>query len=159
MTQNTETTRAAIVAALQAIPAIGAVHAYERYASTLPTLRALYVVQIDGQPQPEQLRGWYVRRLAFRVERNGAGRRRVFTSWQIRGVMALADEMQSEIVFDALVDAVRRAFEDDATLGGAVQSTLFETEVGAQLKNSGPVMFAGVLCHAADLVITTETLE
>lgn len=154
--QNTAATRAAIVAALQAVPGIGAVHPFERYAATQSTLRNHYVVQTDAG---EQLRGWYVRRLGFRVERNGAARPRVFTTWQMRGFMALADEAESELSFDALIDAVRAAFESDPTLGGAVQSTLFEGAMGAQLAASGPVMFAGVLCHAADLSLTTETLE
>jgi hypothetical protein len=156
MTQNIERTRAAIVAALQAVPGIGAVHDRERYASQAATLRALYVVQTETG---EQLHGWYVRRLAFRVERNGAGMRRVFTTWQLRGFMALQDEAGSELAFDAVIDAVRAAFDADPTIGGAVQSTLFEREVGAQLTASGPVMFAGVLCHAADMTLTTETLE
>lgn len=156
MTQNTPTTRAAIVAAMQAVPGMGAVHDRERYAAQAATLRALYVVQTETG---EQLHGWYVRRLAFRVERNGAGLRRVFTTWQLRGFMALQDEAGSELAFDAVIDAVRGAFDADPTIGGAVQSTLFEKEVGAQLTASGPVMFAGVLCHAADMTLTTETLE
>ena len=156
MTQNTATTRAALVATLAAVPGIGAVHDRERYATQAATLRALYVVQTDDG---EQLHGWYVRRLAFRVERNGAGLKRVFTTWQLRGFMALRDESASEIVFDAVIDAVRAAVDADPTLGGAVQSTLFEREVGPQLTASGPVMFAGVLCHAADMTLTTETLE
>jgi len=156
MTQNTATTRAALVATLAAVPDAGVVHAWERYAKDLGRLRALYVAQL---PEGDQLRGWYVRRLAFQVTRNGAGRAFVHTTWLLRGLMAVSDEAQSELVFDDLVDAVRRAIEADPTLGGAVQTTLFEKELGAQLQAAGPVMFAGVLCHAADLVVTTETLE
>ena len=157
MSQQTATTRAAIVAALRAVPGIGAVHDHEPYANQNTTLRALYVVQTDDG---EQLRGWYVRRVSFRVVRNGCGLPRVFTTWQIRGFMALAEEAGSELAFDALVDAVRGAFDADPSMGGAVLSTLSaDGEVGAQLSASGPVMFAGVLCHAADLTLTTETIE
>ncbi|NMG48298.1 hypothetical protein GO613_09315 [Azoarcus communis] len=156
MSQNTETTRAALVATLLSVPQVGVVHAYERYAKDLMRLRALYVATL---PDGDQLRGWYVRRLAFRVTRNGAGRPFVHTTWLLRGLMALSDEAQSELAFDDLVDDVRRAIEVDPTLGGAVQTTLFDKELGAQLQAAGPVMFAGVLCHAADLVVTTETLE
>lgn len=156
MTQNTETTRAAIVAVMRAVPEIGVVHPYERYAAEKTALRALYVVHTAAG---DQLRGWYVRRLAARTTRNGTGRAVVQTSWHIRGFMALADAEQSEIVFDGLIDAVRRAIYDNPTLDGAVMSTLFEKEAGAQLQASGPVMFAGVLCHSADLVLTTETIE
>lgn len=157
MSQQTATTRAAIVAALRAVPGIGAVHDHEPYANQNTTLRALYVVQTDDG---EQLRGWYVRRVSFRVVRNGGGLPRVFTTWQIRGFMALAEEAGSELAFDALVDAVRGAFDADPSMGGAVLSTLSaDGEVGAQLSASGPVMFAGVLCHAADMTLTTETIE
>lgn len=156
MTQNTETTRAAIVATMQAVPDVGVVHDRERYAATHAALRALYVVDTAAG---EQLRGWHVRRLAFRVERNGANRRRVFTTWRIRGFMALQDAAESELVFDALVDAVRAALDTDSSLGGAVMSTLHDGEPGPQLDSSGPVMFAGVLCHSADLRLITETLE
>ena len=156
MTQNTATTRAALVATLAAVPDVGVVHAYERYLKDWARLRALYVA---AMPDGNQLRGWYVRRLAARVTRNGAGRAIVHTTWLLRGMMAVSDEAQSELVFDDLVDAVRRAIEADPTLGGAVQTTLYEKELGAQLQAAGPVMFAGVLCHAADLVVTTETLE
>jgi hypothetical protein len=157
MSQQTATTRAAIVAALRAVPGIGAVHDHEPYANQNTTLRALYVVQTDDG---EQLRGWYVRRVSFRVLRNGGGLPRVFTTWQIRGFMALAEEAGSELAFDALVDAVRGAFDADPSMSGAVLSTLSaDGEVGAQLSASGPVMFAGVLCHAADLTLTTETIE
>jgi hypothetical protein len=157
MSQQTATTRAAIVAALRAVPGIGAVHDHEPYANQNTTLRALYVVQTDDG---EQLRGWYVRRVSFRVLRNGGGLPRVFTTWQIRGFMALAEEAGSELAFDAPVDAVRGAFDADPSMSGAVLSTLSaDGEVGAQLSASGPVMFAGVLCHAADLTLTTETIE
>ena len=157
MSQQTATTRAAIVAALRAVPGIGAVHDHEPYANQNTTLRALYVVQTDDG---EQLRGWYVRRVSFRVVRNGGGLPRVFTTWQIRGFMALSEEAGSELAFDALVDAVRGAFDADPSMGGAVLSTLSaDGEVGVQLSASGPVMFAGVLCHAADLTLTTETIE
>lgn len=148
--------RAAIVAVLQSVPEIGRVHAWERYAARHDGLRALYV---HTTPAGEQLRGWFVRRLANRRARNGAGRVRVTTTWQIRGLMAVQDETQSELVFDGLIDAVGAAVEVDLTLGGAVESTLFEREVGAQLTASGPVMFAGVLCHMADITLTTEHLE
>lgn len=148
--------RTAIVATLQAVPDIGRVHAWERYAARQEGLRALYVY---STPEGEQLRGWFVRRLANRRTRNGAGRVRVTTTWQLRGLMAVQDEAASELAFDALIDAIGSAFEADLTLGGTVESTLFEREVGAQLTASGPVMFAGVLCHMADITLTTEHME
>lgn len=157
MSQNTETTRAAIVALLNTVPNTGVVHAYERYAKDMTTLRKLYTVQtIDG----ERLHGWFVRRLSARTTRSGPGRPEVVTQWFLRGLRALTDAEQSEVVFDEVIDDVRRAIYDNPTLGGAVMSTFSDNkEVGAQLQASGPVMFAGVLCHCADLVLNTQTLE
>ena len=157
--------RAALLALLRAVPAIGVVHACERYASSEQGFKQAYLYThadpaADAFGADPHIRGWYVRRVSFRVVRNGGGLPRVFTTWQIRGFMALAEEAGSELAFDALVDAVRAAFDVDPTIGGAVMSTLSaDGEVGAQLSASGPVMFAGVLCHAADMTLTTETIE
>lgn len=156
MSQTTERTRAAIVAALQAVPGMGTVHDRERYASQQASLRALYVVPTDTG---EQLHGWFVRRLSFTVQQWGRGQRALITRWQLRGIMALQDETASELAFDAVIDGVRKAFEADPTLGGAVFGTQLDKQIGPQLEASGPVMFAGVLCHAADMQLITETLE
>lgn len=156
MSQTTEAVRAAIVATLKTVPGMGAVHDRERYASQQASLRALYVVQTD---EGEQLHGWFVRRLGFQVSQWGQGQRAVTTRWQLRGFMALQDEAASELAFDAVIDGVRAAFEADPTLGGAVFGTQLDRQIGPQLAASGPVMFAGVLCHAADMTLVTETLE
>ena len=156
MNQTTEGVRAALVAKLQTVPGMGAVHDRERYASQQASLRALYVVQTD---EGEQLHGWFVRRLGFEVQQWGRGQRAVRTRWQLRGFMALQDETATELAFDAVIDGVRQAFNADPTLGGAVFGTQLDERIGPQLEASGPVMFAGVLCHAADMTLITETLE
>lgn len=156
MSNTTEAVRAALVTALRSVPGVGAVHDRERYANQQSALRALYVVQTD---EGEQLHGWFVRRLSASVEQWGNSQRLVKTRWQLRGFMALADETVSEHAFDAVIDGIRHAFEADPTLGGAVFGTQLDGRVGVQLDASGPVMFAGVLCHAADMSLVTETLE
>lgn len=156
MSQTTEAVRAAIVATLKTVPGMGAVHDRERYASQQTALQALYVVQTD---EGKQLHGWFVRRLGFSAKQWAPRQRLVRTRWQLRGFMALKDETASEIAFDAVIDGVRRAIDVDPTLGGAVFGTSLDDEIGAQLAASGPVMFAGVLCHAADMTLITETLE
>lgn len=147
--------RAAIRAKLAGVAEIGAVHDYERYVQRANELQALYVVSIDGQ---DQLRGWFVRRVAT-IEQDlaaGAGGRYVVQhTWRIRGYMALNDANASEIVFDALIEAIRDAFRADINLGGLVSSIETEDQAGIGVDESEPVLFAGVLCHACRLSLKT----
>lgn len=147
-----DATRAAIVAKLQAL-AIGVVHDHEPYVADLAGLKALY-----QDPDGGRLNGWYVRRVATRELASAIGRFVEIVSWQIRGYRALAEAEASELAFDAQIEAIRDAFRHDETLGGAVHDTA-EGDVGGaagiQLEESGPVLFAGVLCHAARLRLTT----
>lgn len=69
--------------------------------------------------------------------------------------MSLDDETQSELAFDNLIEAARDAFREDETIGGAVETTTVDGQAGLQLDDSGPSMFAGVLCHHARLSLAT----
>lgn len=138
--------RAAIVAKLAAVPGIGRVHAYERYSATDKAFRNLYVT--DGV-----LLGWHVRRVACKED---AAFNQVTTVWELRGVAAIVDAQASELAFDALIDAIRDAWRDDPTLGGAVLYPRSEDAVVPELADAGPVLFAGVLCHSARLKWTTR---
>lgn len=146
--------RAAIVAKLAGIAGIGVVHDRERYAVGMDKLKLMYVPAGE-----QQLRGWFVRRLGI-VETSAAANRRVqAVTWRIQGVMALDDEASSEIAFDNLIETIGDTFRDDPTLGGLVLTPKPEDDdAGVQVVDSGPVMFASVLCHAARLAITTRQL-
>lgn len=148
-----ELIRSAIVTTLQGIASIGLVHPYERYAADLKALAALYTTEISGQ---RQLRGWYVQR-AKTMEAQSA-KRAFFDrhTWRVRGFMSLADADQSELVFDGLVEAARAAFRADLTLGGVVMAPEKDEHAGVAVE-SGPVLFAGVLCHSATLTLTTKS--
>lgn len=150
---KTQDIRAAIVATLAAVPGAGQVHAYERYAAHHTGLRAVYAADEGAQ---DVLQGWYVRRAAFAAARVTPGRRRVTTTWEITGYRALADAAASELVMDALVDAIAEAFELDPSLGGRVRVRQQADPAGITLEEATPVMFAGVLCHAARLRLVTE---
>lgn len=147
--------RTALVALVAAVPDAGIVHPYQRYAASLPALKELYVSDIGGGPK---LRGWYVSRIAVRESSVAPGCHEVVNDWLIRGYMALEDVTGSEIVFDNLVEAIRDRLRGDDTLG-LFGTTVFENEEtsGAQAPEIGPVMFAGVLCHAARIAISTCT--
>jgi hypothetical protein len=153
--------RAAIAARLAAIPRIGRVHDRERYAATEPALRALYAWQ-DGPGTPS-IRGWFVRRTASHGRGPDLGRRVVTHSWAVRGLMSFDDGGSSEHAFDALIEAVMAAVLADDSFGGTALGTVFgpdgaEFGAGAQLVESGPVMFAGLLCHGATLTLHTRHL-
>lgn len=155
--EHLEAVRAAIVARLNTVPDVGVVHDYQRYAGDLRKLAALYVTEVGGRPQ---LRGWYVSRVATVETSAVSGSYAATHEWVLRGYMALDDAAESEIVFDRLVEQIREAFRGDDGLGGLVGSIVFDGSEGstagvqAQLE---PVMFAGVLCHAARLTLRTRT--
>ncbi len=147
------TVRSAIVARLESVADIGVVHAYERYAHDLSALKALYYSAPHAQ-----IRGWHVRRPATSERGNILGRTVESIRWRILGVMSLDDAAQSELAFDALIEAVRNAFAQDETLGGTVDQCTSPDDNGEsciQLDDSGPAMFGGVLCHVARLGLLT----
>lgn len=148
--------RAAILATLATVQDVGRTHGFERYAADRTRMRTLYVATIAGA---EQLRGWFVRRRSFTSTRTGATRRTITTTWEVVGYMAIADEAETELDFDALIDAIAQVFHDNPDLSGAVTTTIFDDGAGVTLVDSAPVMFAGVLCHAATLRLQTRHTE
>lgn len=151
--------RAAIVARMSAVSDLGVVHAYERYAADLAKLKQLYYSAPHGN-----IRGWFVRRVATGESGNIRSHTVEAISWQLRGYMAFDDAAQSELTFDALIESLRDTFAPDETLGGAVDQCSEpgneDGQSGLQLVDAGPVMFGGVLCHAARLeLLTVRYLE
>lgn len=138
--------REAIAATLNRVDGIGRVHLFERYAKNQGDLAALYAH--DGQ-----LRGWHIRRVRLSEGPYPAGE---VTAWEIRGYLSLNDAAGTELDFDALIDDIRAEFRADQTLGGTVATTWVEDASGIQVLDSGPVLFAGVLCHKAVLALATQ---
>lgn len=146
--QYLERIRGAIVAKIKSVPGTGKVYPFERYAKTEKDFRALYAGSGD------QLLGFHVRRL---TRRESAGvEREIENTWQIRGLLALSDAEQSEIKFDAVLEALCDAFRTDPRLGNLVARPDMEDEAGLQLVESGPVLFSGVLCHSARFNFVTR---
>jgi len=142
--------RAAIVAKLEAVPNVGRVHDHQPFLKTEAKLKELYVT--NGQ-----LLGWHIRRVGTRETAPFVSRNVERHRWVIQGFMAFDDTGASELVFDDLVEAIRDAFRADQTLGGMVAGTADEDAAGLQVEDSLPVLFCGVLCHSARLVLVTET--
>lgn len=137
--------RDAIVATLAAIPDIGKVHGFQRYSARTKDLVDMYAY--NGQ-----LRGWFVRRFSVVDKDTSLGSRQETTRWYIRGYMAVDDAAQSELAFDDLLDAIREAFRVQwwpNDLGSSVIHRKYNEQVDVSVDETGPVMFAGVLCHSA----------
>jgi hypothetical protein len=138
--------RDAIVTLVQGVSGIDLVYGYERFASDLSALRALYAT--NGT-----LHGWNVTRAstaAIWLTNTSTQRRHRFV---IRGYYALDDTAASEQTFQGLIEAIEAAVRNDDTLGGTA-----EIAGPLQVQQVGPVMFAGVLCHQAELVIEAQEL-
>lgn len=138
--------RAAIVARMNTVANIGRVHAYQRYSSNSAAFAELYSVTIGGV---KQIRGWWVSRIATRETSDAIGRYVITHTWRIHGYRSLDDAAASETEFDSLIEALRDAFRIDDNLGGVVSSTVVDEGSGLQIDEQAPVMFCGVLCHAA----------
>lgn len=141
--------RTAIVATLEAISDIGVIHNHEPYLKTEAKLRDFY---LSGGT----IKGWHVRRIATRETAPFIGQKEEAVTWRIWGVQAFSDDGSSEIAFDGSIEAIRDAFRADETLGGRIARTGNEDVTGIQVEQSGPVMFCGVLCHSASLLLVTE---
>lgn len=152
MTQPTLTQiRDAIAAKVAGVSNIGKVHKFERFAKGEKDFRTMY--DHNGQ-----IRGWNIRRIKRTETSQMMGSSDVVNAWRISGFMGLSDVEQSELVFDGLVEDLCAAFRADETLGGLIASTVIPMQnniAGLQEEDSGPVMFAGVLCHSARLVLYT----
>lgn len=140
--------RTGIVALLQGLD-IGLVHDRERYAKNDSGMKQLYV-------REGTLRGWFVRRIRTREESQELGRWVAVHQWRIRGFRALDDDANSEHAFDNDIESIRDAMRNDDTLGGLVDSCIIGNQAGILVEDSGPVLFAGVLCHSATLALQTR---
>lgn len=152
------TIRAAIRAKLEAVADIGRVHDYERFAKEPAPFLALYKDPRDGR-----LRGWWFDRVSTReLDRDTGTVRRIHT-WRITGYLGLEDADATGKSLQDLVEAITDAFRSDRTLGGTVldlrDMTVEDAPAGVQVDAIDTVMLAGVLCHRAQLRLTTETEE
>ncbi|MBR0650375.1 hypothetical protein GXW78_11930 [Roseomonas terrae] len=157
---TTEAIRNAIAARLLTVPGLGVLHLYERYAVNDKDFRALFMWQPPTPDAPQELRGWFIRRLARRTVEESSTSDQVFTDWQIRGFVALEDAKASELVADAITDRIIAAIKADLSLGGLLDGKApAPRSIGAQLVESGPFKFGGVVCHGIRLNWTTAHME
>lgn len=157
---STEDIRAAIAQRMLSVPGLGVLHLYERYAAKEASFAQLYMWAPPTPQAPKELRGWNIRRTARAEMDETHTSTSVRNTWQLRGFMALRDAEATELLMDAVVDGVIRAIKRDLTLGGLLDDQQQpDGTVGAQLVESGPFMFGGVLCHGVRLEWTTAHIE
>ena len=180
--QRAELVRRIRVAAEAALPGWHIpVHGFERYASREVGLRKLYLATPNppatrpDDPKEGWLVGWYVRRVTTIEGEGDSQYTRTVHRWRARAIMALNDPDKapdpehapaseaSEIAFDRMLECVRAAFRADDALfddGDLIaETTRYEGRQGFQIDDSGPAMFAGVLCHEARCSIATVCSE
>lgn len=153
--------RTALLDLLRSVHAVGVVHACERYADGEMGFKQAYLYThadpaADAFAGERHIRGWYVRRTAT-AELNANGRILNEHSWTIRGYLSFKDAIGSELIFDDLIERMRDAVRTDGSLGlpGLLGGSLSE-ERGVQVASTGPVLFAGLLCHSAALALKTR---
>lgn len=153
MAYSETTYRAEIKSVLEGVADIGMVHDYERWMDDWAQLLVLFKATIGGM---DQLRAWTITLSQVQQEvigfQGGGIDETILVryTYRVRGYLALDDSAATEKTFAALVMAVMTALEANTTLQGAV------------LERDGPVvslatlehrMFAGVLCHYAELLV------
>lgn len=143
----------AIEAVMNTVSGLGKVHDYERYAERTSDFRTLYEFDNAGS---KEVRGWFIRRVTRRERSEYNGRYAVVSTWRIQGYRSFVDAQASEKLFNAQLENLCTAFRNDETLGGVVDSTIVGEDAGLQVIDSGPALFAGVLCHAANCRLTTR---
>ena len=149
--------RAAIKAKIETVPDRGLVHEYEPYFKDPSKLVAKY------KDAGGRIFGWHIRRVATRELLDSIARWHVFHSWRIRGFMGIEEADQTEKLFDTTIELIRDAFRADDDLGALLFDTTATNapapkEIGIQVLQHQPALFCGVLCHHAELGLTTQHL-
>ena len=138
--------RDAIKTILEGVSGIGEVHDYERYHTDAAKLRALHVTS-------GRLHSWTITRTRTQAEyRTNVQTERRHT-FVLRGYYALDDVNASEKTFQTLVESIEAAFRSNDTLSGSC-----ELAGPLQVERVEPVLFAGVLCHFAELSLWAQEL-
>lgn len=156
MAYGEATIRAAIKSALQGGTNIGQVHDYERGMEDWAGLLSLFKSTIGGA---DQIRGWTItmeraRQEVIGFEGGGTADTILVTyDYRIRGFMSVDDAEATEKTFTALALAVCAALEAASGLTSKVLER--DTPVVAECRIDY-AMFAGVLCHRAEILCNPQ---
>jgi len=143
--------RQAIKLVMESVADVGIVHGYERYSKRMSALRDLY-------KSNNQIKGWFIRRSRKVIRRDGPDKTTAI-HWQIHGFWSLEDDSGTEEQMADLVDLLINAFDEKPDLDGVVTEINDGEQYGLSQDDSGPVMFAGVLCNSVRLSLVTIERE
>lgn len=138
------TIRASLKALMESVPGIGVVHDYDRWVSDSEQLVNLFKVNPDDEAAP--LHGWEITREGILSIARVSTRVKATYGYVIKGYYAMRDAVESEKLFQMVIDSIVVKFLD---------SPIANTE-GHPLPSVPkitPYMFAGVLCHYAEVRI------
>ena len=144
------TIRAQIYVILSGVTDIGKTYDYERWAADWGTFINFFKTTIGGV---DQVRGWEIGRRSATEKKIvigiGAASQEKTHVFVIRGFLGVNDASATEKTFNALIEAIAKAFRTNKTLNGTatnhdyIQAEVIDTR-----------MFGGVLCHHAELTLT-----
>jgi hypothetical protein len=130
---------------MDTVTGIGVVHDYFRWAADDQKLRLLF------QKTPKDpLHGWEITRRGWQETRIAGTKYKVTHNYLIVGHYAISDSVASEKLFNLVLDAVNQKFIDII-----LTNTEGHTLPQATIKEW---MFAGVLCHRAELVTSVTEI-
>ena len=126
-------------------PPVGRVHPYSRYTAETQQLKSLFQ-DADGA-----FRGWTITCEASPESAETNSQTERGYRWVIRGYLGWQDSLESEVTFQQLAESVCDALRADIDLGGLSARDCDPPAV----RLFDPRMFAGVLCHYCEIVITS----
>lgn len=136
--------RAKIKSVLEGVSGMGTVHDYMRLTKSWDTFLTMF-------KSGDKINGWHFSRRAIATRQNTIGEKESAHIYQLRGYYGLKDDDASEKTFQALIDAVSAAFDDDETLGDTCDTHPdwgpMTGAVGLQADIIEHRVFGTVLCH------------
>jgi len=120
---------------------LGMIHKYERWTNDWNVFLNFF-----KDPETGRIFGWEIRRMSRPAEKLGGGEEQLTHFYRIKGYMALQDADQTELLFNAAIDALCDIFRGNHTLdnvchdAGPMAVDLIEER-----------FFGNVLCHYAEL--------
>lgn len=130
-------------------PSVGNVHHFQRWTPDQTELQKIAVDSTTGG-----IRVWFVTREGSPGQREAPEQADRFPVYVVRGFRAWNDAAESEAEFDGEVEAVQDALGADYQLGGLAD---FVEE--PQVRTIEPRMWAGILCHYAEISLRVHVTK
>lgn len=152
--------RDAIKTQIDTVSGVGTVYTKQVFAITEGAVRRSFNY---ATTDPDTIRGWQIMNRGMSSEELSTGTKIVDHRWTLEGFFE-ADEdelatVNGEADFDDIVALVVQSFDGDDTLGGLVDTIVFDGAAGVQV-DRGPVeTYAGALVHRAECTLITRHTE